>query len=110
MTIQFAFKAPGVAAEAVDGWAEVARFCMLSFVEPFGTLWFIYMLPIFFIVTKLGRGVPPLIIWLIAAALEIAPIHTGWTVIDEFAARFVYFYSGYILAPHIFAFAAGVQN
>ena len=31
------------------------------------------------------------------AALEIAPIQTGWTVIDEFAARFVYFYTGYVL-------------
>ncbi len=31
----------------------------------------------------------------VAAALEIAPIDTGWTVPDEFAARFVYFYMGY---------------
>ena len=30
-------------------------------------------------------------------------------VIDEFAARFVYFYTGYLLAPRIFALAAGVQ-
>ena len=110
VTIQFAFKAPAVAAEAVDGWGEVGRAYMMAFVEPFGTLWFIYLLPIFFVVTKLGRGVSPLIVWLVAAALEIAPIHTGWTVIDEFAARFVYFYTGYILAPHIFAFAAGVQK
>jgi hypothetical protein len=45
------------------------------------------------------------LIWLAAAALEIAPIHTGWTVIDEFASRFVYFYTGYSLAPRIFALA-----
>ena len=44
-----------------------------------------------------------------ASALEIAPIATGWTVIDEFANRFVYFYAGYVLAPSIFALAAQVQ-
>ena len=38
-----------------------------AFIEPFGTLWFIYLLPIFFVVTKLTRRVPPLVIWLAAA-------------------------------------------
>lgn len=108
MTIQFVFKAPGIAAEA--GAGEVVRLYLLSFIEPFGTLWFIYLLPIFFVVTKLIRGVPPLAIFLIAAALEIAPIETGWTVIDESAERFVYFYTGTWLAPHIFALAARVQE
>ena len=76
-----------------------------SFVEPFGTLWFIYLLPIFFVVTKLAHGrIPAWLIWLAAAALEIAPIATGWTVIDEFAGRFVYFYTGYLLAPRLFTF------
>ncbi len=41
------------------------------------------------------------------AALEIAPIHTGWTVIDEFAGRFVYFYTGYISRRTSSRFAAG---
>ncbi len=48
---------------------------------------------------------PPIIVWVVAAALEIAPIATGWTLIDEFAGRFVYFYTGYIFAPHIFRLA-----
>ena len=30
---------------------------------------------------------------------------TGWTVIDEFCARFVYFYSGYLFASYVFALA-----
>lgn len=105
VTIQIAVKAPGVAAEAANGWAEVARFYAMAFVEPFGTLWFIYLLPVFFVVTKLARKLPPLAIFLVAAALEIAPIHTGWTLIDEFASRYVYFFTGYWLAPHIFRFA-----
>jgi len=31
-------------------------------------------------------------------------------VIDEFASRFVYFYTGYLLAPRIFAFAQQAQT
>jgi uncharacterized membrane protein YcfT len=107
VTIQFAFKAPGFAAEL--GWVGVAARYAEALVQPFGTLWFIYLLPIFFVVTKATLRVPPAIIWLIGAALEIAPIHTGAVIVDEFASRFVYFYTGYILAPHIFRFASLVH-
>jgi uncharacterized membrane protein YcfT len=107
VAIQLAVKAPGLAAE--QGWAGVAWVYAETFIEPFGTLWFIYLLPVFFVVTKLTRRVPPPIIWLMAAALEIAHIHTGWTLVDEFASRFVYFYTGYILAGQVFALAAKAQ-
>src|SRR4029079_5267285 len=85
------------------GLAGTALFYLESYVEPFGTLWFIYLLPIFFVVSKLTRAVHPLLVFAVAALLEIAPVETGWTVIDEFAARFVYFYAGYWLATHVFA-------
>jgi uncharacterized membrane protein YcfT len=104
LTIQFAFKAPGMAADM--GAAGVVRFYLVSLIDPFGTIWFIYLLPIFFVLAKATRRAPWWIIWLVAAALEMMPIATGWTIIDEFAARFVYFYSGYVFAPHIFRFAA----
>src|SRR5262245_2527232 len=103
VTIQFGFKAPGFAAES--GWRHVGLLYLESFIEPFGTLWFIYLLPIFFVVTKLSRGVPAMAIWLVAAALETMHVVTGWTVIDEFCARFVYFYSGYLFASYVFALA-----
>jgi uncharacterized membrane protein YcfT len=109
--IQFAVKAPHFAAEV--GWVGVLRLYAESFIEPLGILWFIYLLPVFFVVTKATRAVPSALIWLIGAALEIAHVgfdlSTGWTVIDEFAGRFVYFYTGYLLAPWIFALAARVQ-
>ena len=35
----------------------------------------------------------------------MAHVATGWTVIDEFCARFVYFYSGYLFASYVFALA-----
>ena len=100
VTIQFGFKAPSLAAQS--GWSQVGFIYLKSFVEPFGTLWFIYLLPVFFVVAKLTRRIPPLTIWAAAAALETAHIATGWTVIDEFCARFVYFYSGYLFASHVF--------
>src|SRR5262245_48353077 len=108
--IQFALKAPGLAQG--NGLAGVAWLYLETFWEPFGTLWFIYLLPIFFVLTKVLHTlrVPPLVIWLAAAALEIAPIHTGFTVIDEFASRFIYFYTGYILAARIFVLAEQSQR
>src|SRR5882762_10131763 len=101
MTIQFGFKAPGFAADS--SWRHVGYLYLESLIEPFGTLWFIYLLPVFFVVTKLTRKMPPLLIWAMAAALEMAHIATGWTVIDEFCSRFDYFYSGYWFAASVFA-------
>ena len=101
VTIQFGFKAPSFAAET--SWHHVGLLYLESLIEPFGTLWFIYLLPVFFVVTKATRRTPPLPVWGIAALLEMAHVATGWTVIDEFCARFVYFYSGYLFADYVFA-------
>jgi uncharacterized membrane protein YcfT len=101
VTIQFGFKAPGFAAET--SWTHAGYLYLESFIEPFGTLWFIYLLPVFFVVTKATRRMPPLAIWSVAALLEMAHVVTGWTAIDEFCARFVYFYSGYLFAGYVFA-------
>jgi uncharacterized membrane protein YcfT len=106
VTIQFAFKAHTLAPGG--GVTGLAVLYLEAFIEPFGTLWFIYLLPIFFVVSKALRNVSPVLVWLVAAALEIAPIDTGWTVIDEFASRFVYFYTGYIAAKYVFIFAQEV--
>jgi uncharacterized membrane protein YcfT len=101
VTIQFGFKAPGFAAET--SWAHAGYLYLESFVEPFGTLWFIYELPIFFVITRATRRLPPLLIWAAAALLEMTHYSTGWTAIDEFGARFVYFYTGYLFAGGVFA-------
>jgi uncharacterized membrane protein YcfT len=101
VTIQFGFKAPYFATEA--GWTHVGVMYLESFIEPFGTLWFIYLLPVFFVVIKATRRLPSPAIWGVAALLEMMHIVTGWTVIDEFCARFVYIYSGYLFAGTVFA-------
>jgi uncharacterized membrane protein YcfT len=107
VTIQFVFKAPMLAAE--QGWRGVGLSYLEAFIEPFGTLWFIYLLPIFFVVIKLSRNVPWPLIWLAGAGMEMAHVATGWTVIDEFARRFIYIYTGYVFASQVFAFSAAVQ-
>jgi uncharacterized membrane protein YcfT len=106
MTIQLAAKSGPLLADG--GASALLQLWALGLVEPFGTLWFIYMLAIFFVVAKLARALPPLLVLGLGAALEIAPIATGSLLIDEFAARFVYFYAGYLFAPHIFAWAERV--
>jgi uncharacterized membrane protein YcfT len=101
VTIQFGFKAPAFAAET--SWSHAGYLYLEAFIEPFGTLWFIYLLPILFVVIKLTRRIAPPVIWIAAALLESAHVATGWTVIDEFCARFVYIYSGYLFANAVFA-------
>ncbi|WP_400765250.1 acyltransferase family protein [Methylosinus sporium] len=107
LLIQWLFKSalrPG--ADPLTALGQLA----LALVEPFGTLWFIYLLPIFFVATKRLRFVPPPLMLLAAAALEAAPIETGWAVPDEFAARYVYFLSGYLFAPRVFALAESARR
>jgi uncharacterized membrane protein YcfT len=106
MSIQFLFK--GFDIYHAQGGFGLVREYLLGFVQPFGTLWFIYMLAVFFVVTKALHDVPPMLIFAIAAALEIAPIETGYFAIDEFASRYVYFFVGYWLAKDIFSFAQDV--
>ncbi len=80
-----------------------------AFVAPNPNLWFIYLLPIFFVVTKLARsvGVPNWVLWLGAAAIQTLPLHTGWEAIDDYGAHyFVFFLTGYMLAPKVFRIAA----
>jgi uncharacterized membrane protein YcfT len=101
VTIQFGFKAPAFAAES--NWSHAGLMYLEAFIEPFGTLWFIYLLPIFFVVIKATRGIPAVMIWSVAVLLEMTHVNTGWTVIDEFCARFVYIYSGYLFANYVFA-------
>jgi uncharacterized membrane protein YcfT len=107
VTIQFVFRAPGIAHDA--GAAGVVREYLFAFIEPFGTLWFIYLLPIFALTTRFSRFLPPTAVFIAAAVLESLKIDTGWTVIDEFASRYVYFFAGYWLASYVFVLAAKAQ-
>jgi uncharacterized membrane protein YcfT len=101
--IQSLLRAPGLLAGGDPG--ALLRHLGLGLIDPFGTLWFIYILPIFFVVTKLLRRIPAPVLVGAAAALEIAHLQSDWTVPLEFARRYVFFVIGYLFAGQIFAFA-----
>ena len=105
LAIQFAFRSIGWIGEGL-GPADILQRFAVALIEPYGTLWFIYMLPVMFLITRLLDRVHWLLVLATAALLEIAPIHTGLVLIDEFAARYVYFFAGYALAEPIFRLAA----
>ncbi len=107
--IQFFIKLPSWNADG-NSLEEIGLLYLGSFVQPFGTLWFIYLLPVFFVVTRLLKSVPWQIVLGVAALAEILPVHSGWLVIDEFAARYVYFFAGYLFATNIFALAQWVRQ
>ena len=82
--IQFAFKAPFLVA---DGHAPglILRTLLFTIVQPFGTLWFIYMLPVFFVITKLCRSWPwhlfavAVVLQVLLAVINVANSATQWS-------------------------------
>lgn len=73
-------------------------------VQPYGVLWFIYMLAVVSAVAKLLHQLhaPNWAVFAIAAILQMTPVHTGSYLVDQFAEYFVFFYAGYVLAPQLF--------
>lgn len=84
--------------------ASAATQMAWAVIEPYGVLWFIYMLAVFSAATKLlhDAKVPHFLVIGAAAILQMAPVATGSYIIDQFAEYFVYFYSGYVFAPMTF--------
>lgn len=105
VTILFAFKGAISASEGGTGpWSEY----LVAFVRPYSMLWFIYMLAVFFLVTRLVRAVPKAIVWIAAAALFVVPPETDVKVLQKFCAYYVFFFTGYAAAPWVFRFAERV--
>lgn len=105
--LQIAFKVGLGAGDPVTALSYVAW----AAIEPYGVLWFIYMLAVFSLVTKLlyELRAPHWGVLALGALMQASPVHTGSGIIDEFAAYYVYFYGGYALAPHIFRIVAWAQ-
>jgi uncharacterized membrane protein YcfT len=106
MTIQHVFKDLARGETDVSGLSHYAS----GLIQPFATLWFIYLLAVFFVFVKVTRNVPPIAVFAFGAWLEMLPIDTGSVLIDEFAGRFVYFYAGYWMARQVFAYADRVRG
>lgn len=76
----------------------------------FAMLWFIAILPVFFVVTRLTRHVSPWVMLPAAMALQFFPFHTeSWLLVGHFCERFVYFYIGYRGASLVFQWADWAQ-
>lgn len=84
----------------------------LAVVEPYGVLWFIYLLAIFSAAAKLlhDARAPHWLVLAGATLLQMAPVQTGSYLIDQFAEHFIYFYAGYVFAPLLFRLVAWAQN
>ncbi len=97
--------AAGMLNAEFDGGAPLWLDYLGWYVEPFHMLWFIQMLPVYFLVTRLVRPVPWVIVLAAAALLQIMAPESGWRQLDRFGERFVYFYAGALFAPVFFRIA-----
>lgn len=111
--IQSAFKAGSIVAGAEGMSGTLAAFGFHfaeALVVPYSTLWFVYLLAVFSVVTKLlHRRVPPAALLLVAAILQILPTSGMPELVDEFCERYVYFLGGFLFAEWIFRFADRVR-
>ncbi len=84
--------------------AEALTDMAWAIVEPYGVLWFIYLLAAFSLVAKIFHELraPRWAVWAFGAAFQMAHVQTGSYLVDQFCAYFVFFYSGYVFAPMIF--------
>ncbi|GGC99497.1 acyltransferase family protein [Aquisalinus flavus] len=77
---------------------------------PSGSLWFLHQLLVFYVLTRLLRNVPAMVVLAAAALLQTllyaGLIETGWSVTDRIANWYVFFFTGYACAPMLFRFAS----
>lgn len=89
----------------------ITRYWSMISSWPFHMLWFIQMLPAYFLFTRLVKSVPVWLMLLIAIALHsYQPFETGRIIIDEFWHRYVFFYVGYVFSSRFFQLADWVEQ
>jgi len=84
---------------------------LLAIVQPYGVLWFIYVLALTGIAAKVLKElrIPHWAVLIAGAALSMAHLNTASYALNQFANYFVYFYAGYVFAPQIFKLVANAQ-
>lgn len=91
--INFLFK--GVNFAQTLGLDGAVSLFFQSFVHPFGLLWFIYMLPIFFLVLRLTHLLPVLGQIVLAIGLKMGLTDTPIFIVNKFADYYIFFILGY---------------
>ncbi len=90
----------GLAGHPVEALQDIAW----ATIEPYGVLWFIYLLAVFSAVTKLcyTLKIPHAAVLVVGAALQIGNFSSPSYLVEQFCHYFVFFYCGYLFAPWIF--------
>lgn len=95
---------PLLLVQGKEGVAPAALFLKM-FYEPFGMLWFLQMLAVYFVLARLLKDAPVQIVFPLALLWQMFPVETSWHQFDRIGERFVYFYAGYAFAPRFFRLA-----
>ena len=100
VTIDYVLKV-GIAGRDIPGMLSGLA---LAIVEPYGVLWFIYMLAVFSLAGKLvwQARLPHWLVIAVAAVLQMAHIESPSYAVTQFCAYFVFFYLGYAGSRQVF--------
>ncbi len=93
MTIQFVFKSPFFIEKF--GLEGTLLYYVASYVQPFGLLWFIYLLPIYFLILRLTHKVPVFAQFVLAISCKVMLTETGVNIVDFFSKYYVFFLVGH---------------
>jgi uncharacterized membrane protein YcfT len=74
-------------------------------IHPFAMLWFIQLLPILFIATRLLKSAPAWAVLILGVTIQAFPAESYWGQVENFCDRFIYFYIGYRFASYLFQLA-----
>lgn len=95
----------GTTAPPGPGVLNLIKFYVWKLLYPDHMLWFVQTLPVFFVVTRLLRRVPPLLLWSVAAVALAMRIKTGVPPLNNFLGYYAFFLAGHFGAHWIFALA-----
>ncbi len=88
---------------------EFARLYVWNILQPTGVLWFVHMLAVFYVITRLLRRAPKWAVLLAAAGLQIAHqamwIDTPSFIANRLMDYYVFFFLGYAISGLVFGLA-----
>lgn len=91
--------------------AEEEQSLFYYFREPYAMLWFIQLLPVLCVFTRMTVALPASVLIAFGILLQSFPLeYEHWGLVKNFCERFIYFYIGYYCAPFFFSLAQRAQQ
>jgi uncharacterized membrane protein YcfT len=88
---------------------EFAKLYLFNIIQPTGVLWFVHMLAVFYVITRIVRHMPKWAVLLVAAAFQIAHqalwIETPSFILNRAMDYYVFFFLGYAISGVVFDLA-----